>query len=288
MKLSVALRACSAGGLMPLSVARVAGMPSHRLASPLVRQCPFIPVGTGLYDANDVELLRVTGRCWLPADDGGHRVAGDDRGRNHAHRNGEGEVPRRDDGGHALQCLMTRALVDLPVGEISLETRRTGRALAWVTLSDKGSQGMRDDTSGPAMAALVADTLPLCHSQGFLLPDDAVQLRALLVDLALNQGYDVICTSGGTGVGPRDISPQVTSAVLDYPLPGFSMAMMQASLAKTPHAAISRAVAGVLGQSIIINLPGSRKAVVENLEAVLPALPHALDKLHGDPADCGG
>ena len=84
MKLSVALRACSAGGLMPLSVARVAGMPSHRLASPLVRQCPFIPVGTGLYDANDVELLRVTGRCWLPA----------------------------DDGGHALQCLMTRALVD--------------------------------------------------------------------------------------------------------------------------------------------------------------------------------
>ena len=86
MKLSVALRACSAGGLMPLSVARVAGMPSHRLASPLVRQCPFIPVGTGLYDANDVELLRVTGRCWLPA----------------------------DDGGHALQCLMTRALVDLP------------------------------------------------------------------------------------------------------------------------------------------------------------------------------
>ena len=157
MKLSVALRACSAGGLMPLSVARVAGMPSHRLASPLVRQCPFIPVGTGLYDANDVELLRVTGRCWLPA----------------------------DDGGHALQCLMTRALVDLPVGEISLETRRTGRALAWVTLSDKGSQGMRDDTSGPAMAALVADALPLCHSQGFLLPDDAVQLRALLVDLAM-------------------------------------------------------------------------------------------------------
>ena len=77
---------------MPLSVARVAGMPSHRLASPLVRQCPFIPVGTGLYDANDVELLRVTGRCWLPA----------------------------DDGGHALQCLMTRALVDLPVGEINL------------------------------------------------------------------------------------------------------------------------------------------------------------------------
>ena len=72
------------------------------------------------------------------------------------------------------------------------------------------------------------------------------------------------------------------------PLPGFSQAMMAASLAKTPHAAISRAVAGVLGRSIVINLPGSRKGVLENLAAVLPALPHALDKLHGDPADCGG
>ena len=101
MKLSVALRACSAGGLMPLSVARVAGMPSHRLASPLVRQCPFIPVGTGLYDANDVELLRVTGRCWLPA----------------------------DDGGHALQCLMTRAWWTCPWARSA--SRRGARAVPW-------------------------------------------------------------------------------------------------------------------------------------------------------------
>lgn len=166
--------------------------------------------------------------------------------------------------------------------------RKEGRSLAWVTLSDKGSQGMREDLSGPAIADLAAAHLPLCHSQGFLLPDEASQLRALLTDLALNQGYDLICTTGGTGLSPRDITPQVTAALLDLPLPGFSQAMLAASLDKTPHAAISRAVAGVLGQSIIINLPGSRKGVQENLAAVLPALPHAFDKLHGDPADCGG
>ena len=102
------------------------------------------------------------------------------------------------------------------------------------------------------------------------------------------QGYDIICTSGGTGVGPRDITPQTVAPLLDLELPGFATAMMLESLKKTPHAAISRAVCGVLGPSIVITLPGSRKAVLENLAAVLPALPHALDKLHGDPADCGG
>ncbi len=147
---------------------------------------------------------------------------------------------------------------------------------------------MREDLSGPAIRELTAARLPLCHSQGFLLPDEPAQLRALLTDLALHQGYDLICTTGGTGLSPRDTTPQVTAALLDTPLPGFSQAMMAASLAQTPHAAISRAVAGVLGQSIIINLPGSRKGALENLAAVLPALPHALDKLHGDPADCGG
>ena len=116
----------------------------------------------------------------------------------------------------------------------------------------------------------------------------AYRLRALLTELALSQAYDLICTTGGTGLSPRDITPQVTEALLDTSLPGFSQVMLAASLAKTPHAIISRAAAGVLGQSIIINLPGSRKAVMENLAAVLPALPHALAKLQGDPADCGG
>ena len=160
--------------------------------------------------------------------------------------------------------------------------------MACITLSDKGSLGLREDTSGPAMAEMVADVLPLCHSQGFILPDEPSELRALLTELALGQPYDLILTSGGTGISPRDISPQVTQALLDYELPGFAAAMLAASLAVTPRAVISRATAGVLGQSLIINLPGSLKAVRENLAAVLPALAHALDKLHGDTADCGG
>lgn len=201
---------------------------------------------------------------------------------------------------HALCCSLLTALTDLagcpdlggplaaPGGTARLEVCKNGRSLAWITLSDKGSQGLREDLSGPAIAEIIGADLPLCHSQGFLLPDEPGPLRALLTELALGLEYDLICTTGGTGLSPRDIAPQVTAALLDLPLPGFSQAMLAASLAKTPRAALSRAVAGVLGRSIVINLPGSRKAVLENLAAVLPALPHALDKLHGDSADCGG
>lgn len=190
---------------------------------------------------------------------------------------------------HAVSAPLLTALRPVAAGEVlSLTPVRRGRALAWITLSDKGAAGQREDLSGPAIGHMVREALPLCHEQGFMLPDDAQALRALLTELALQQGYDLICTTGGTGLGPRDVSPQATLSVLDMRLQGFEQAMMAASLAKTPHAAISRAVAGVVGKTICINLPGSRKAVLENLAAVLPALPHALDKLHGDPADCGG
>jgi molybdenum cofactor synthesis domain-containing protein len=97
----------------------------------------------------------------------------------------------------------------------------------------------------------------------------------------------LIVTTGGTGVAPRDITPEVTAGLVHKRLPGFEQAMMQASLAATPRAAISRAVAGILGSSLIINLPGSPKGVRENLAPLLPALDHTLDKIHGDPADCG-
>lgn len=252
------LRAAPAGDTRPLlpETFRGAAMPHHRMASgPL----PPLPAGTGLFDGDGVERLRVTGRVWLP---GG--------------------------GPHALACPLLTARTAVPAGEARLHARKEGRALAWITLSDKGAQGLRDDASGPAIAAAVGEALPLCHAQGFLLPDDAPSLRALLTELALGQRYDLICTSGGTGVGPRDITPQAVAPLLDRELPGFATAMMVESLKKTPHAAISRAVCGIIGQSLVITLPGSRKAVLENLAAVLPALPHALDKLHGDPADCGG
>ena len=258
----LSLRACSAGDCLPLAPAWSGGplgLPAHLLQDPPLRDVPFLPVGTTFYAA-ETPFARVTGHVWLPA-------CGD---------------------GHALRCPLLTALTDLPVGDVQLEPRKSGRSLAWITLSDKGSLGLREDTSGPALADMVADVLPLCHSQGFILPDEARDLRALLTELALGQGYDLILTSGGTGVSPRDISPQVTAPLLDYELPGFRTAMLMASLAATPRAVISRATAGVLGRSMIINLPGSLKAVRENLGAVLPALAHTLDKLHDDPADCGG
>lgn len=252
---------CRQGAVVPLmSLAQedansLAAMPAH---STSIRPLPAWRVGTVLYRA-DVPMFRIVGRVLMPASP------------------------------HALACVLLEALMDIPEAvECSVDARRQGRALAWITLSDKGYAGQREDLSGPAIADLARAHVPLCHCQGFMLPDDTAALKALLLDLALVQGYDLICTTGGTGVGPRDVSPEATLAVIEKRLHGFEQAMMQASLAKTPHAVISRAVAGVVGQSIIVNTPGSRKAVVENLSAVMPALAHALDKLHGDPADCGG
>jgi molybdenum cofactor synthesis domain-containing protein len=155
-------------------------------------------------------------------------------------------------------------------------------------MSDKGFAGLREDESGPLIAEMVERKLALCHVQGFLLPDEEAALRALFMELALMQGYDLVIAAGGTGLAPRDRSPEALLSVIERRLPGFEQAMMAASLQKTPTAAISRAAAGALGRSILVCLPGSRKAVAENLAAILPALEHAIDKLQGDSRDCGG
>ncbi|MFO7598159.1 MAG: MogA/MoaB family molybdenum cofactor biosynthesis protein [Desulfocurvibacter africanus] len=170
--------------------------------------------------------------------------------------------------------------------DLQLAARAEGLSLAWVTLSDKGSQGLREDTSGPAIEEIVGARYPLSLAKGFVLPDEPRALRALLTDLALVQGFDLVLTTGGTGLGPRDTTPEATLSVIEKRLPGFELAMTMSSLAKTPHGAISRAVAGTLGRTIIVNLPGSPKAVRENLQAILPALGHASEKLKGDPSDC--
>ena len=265
MNIRLHIQACTQGRCLPLLPAPTQGAGctgGHGLLAPEPWALPRLDVGTNLCGACGTALFKVTGRAWLP--------------------------PVAAESLHAVNAFLLTALVDLPEGPLELTPRKEGLSLAWVTLSDRGARGQRTDLSGPAIAVAVGAALPLCHCQGFLLPDEPQELRALLTDLALNQGSDLICTTGGTGLSPRDTTPQVTAALLDMPLPGFTQAMLAASLAKTPHAVISRAAAGALGRSIVINLPGSRKAVVENLAAVLPALPHALAKLQGDAADCGG
>ena len=196
-------------------------------------------------------------------------------------RPGDGDVP-------ASPTLTARVVTagGLPAGETAFSVAKSGPAVAWITLSDKGSQGLRADAAGPAIAALCAERLAPSLVQGHIIPDDPARLKALLTDLALTQGFDLIVTTGGTGLAPRDTTPEATLAVIERRLAGFEAAMLAASLAKTPHGMISRAVAGTLGPAILVNLPGSPKAVRENLAALLPAIPHALDKLHGDPADC--
>ena len=182
-------------------------------------------------------------------------------------------------------CLL-EALADAEPGRRECPVSRCGYALAWITLSDKGAAGKRTDESGPLIGEMTARHLDLNTVQGFIIPDEPSRLKALLSDLALGQGFDLVMTTGGTGVGPRDITPEATLAVIEKRLPGYERAMTGASLAKTPHGAISRAVAGTLGRTLIVNMPGSPKAVAECLEPLLPTLKHTLEKLQGDPSDC--
>ncbi|MCA1743172.1 MAG: MogA/MoaB family molybdenum cofactor biosynthesis protein [Desulfovibrionales bacterium] len=180
-----------------------------------------------------------------------------------------------------------KALDDFSIkNSLDLSYSKKKFSLTWITLSDKGSKKQRKDESGPLIENLLNDKFELCLSTGFIIPDDQVLLRSLVMHLACVSGFDFIITTGGTGLGLRDITPEVVSSIIDKRLPGFEQAMTASSLTKTPHAMISRAVAGTLNQSIIINLPGSPKGVRENLEVVLPALEHALKKLQGDPSDC--
>jgi len=156
---------------------------------------------------------------------------------------------------------------------------------AILTLSDKGSRGERVDTSGPALRDWLAERqVEVIHME--LMPDDRAGIAALLADWADRLQPDLILTTGGTGVSPRDVTPEATRQVLDRELPGFGELMRARSLEKTPHAVISRALAGIRGRSLIINLPGSPRGAVENLGFIWPAVPHTVAKLQGDPSDC--
>lgn len=191
------------------------------------------------------------------------------------------------DGVPGAKSWMAEVLAPLPAADsVELELKREGYSLAYITLSDKGAAGEREDKAGPLIAEMVKNALPVSIAQGYLIPDEGDDLKALIMHLALVCGFDLILTTGGTGVGPRDVSPEATLAVIDKRLPGFERAITATGLEKTPHSMISRAVAGTLGESVVINFPGSPKAVRESLETVIPALRHTVDKLQGDKSDC--
>lgn len=153
-----------------------------------------------------------------------------------------------------------------------------------LTLSDKGARGERVDESGQLLGEMIASVGSVARYQ--VVPDDHDKIVMLLSRWSDDLQLDLILTTGGTGLSPRDLTPQATEQVIDYQVPGMAEAMRNASMEKTVHAMLSRAVVGVRGQTLIINLPGSPKGVRENLEVLLPVLPHALAKLQGDRSDC--
>ena len=155
-----------------------------------------------------------------------------------------------------------------------------------LTLSDKGSKGEREDTSGPYLCELL-------RREGYtqvayeVIADKQELIARYLKSWADEKSIDLIVTTGGTGMSPRDVTPEATMQVIERPVPGIGEAMRRASLAKTPNAVLSRGVAGIRGSCLIINVPGSLKAARENIAVVLPALQHALYKLKGGKDDCG-
>lgn len=154
-----------------------------------------------------------------------------------------------------------------------------------VTMSDKGSQGQREDLSGATIKAMVASLGTV--EQYRMIPDDPEIIKATLIEFADQYHMDMILTTGGTGLGPRDNTPEATLAVVDRLVPGIAETIRAESLKKTPKAMLSRAVSGTRGRTLIINLPGSVKGVRECLEVVLPVLPHGLEILSGKGGECG-
>lgn len=151
-----------------------------------------------------------------------------------------------------------------------------------LTLSDRSSRGERADSSGPALARLIlAENWSVTFQH--LLPDDESSIRDLLIQWADGGEVDVILTTGGTGFAPRDVTPEATRAVIDREAPGLAEAMRAASIKITPHAMLSRIVTGIRRRTLIVNLPGSPKGAVENLQVILPVLPHAVQLLRDDP-----
>lgn len=154
-----------------------------------------------------------------------------------------------------------------------------------ITISDKGFRGEREDKSGQEIIDMLKGAgIDVTCSK--IIPDEKDRIKEALVDFADKKSTPLIITTGGTGVSPRDVTPDATLEVIDKEVPGMAEAMRHASIAITPHGMISRAVVGIRGKTLIVNLPGSPRAVRENLAVVLPALRHTVEKINGDDAEC--
>ncbi len=156
-----------------------------------------------------------------------------------------------------------------------------------LTISDRCSCGEAQDTAGPAIAKWLQESLSAHIYATRILPDERQVITDRLKHFCDGHSIDMVVTVGGTGFSPRDVTPEATRQVIERPTPGLDEAMRAASLAKTPHAMLSRGVSGICGSTLIVNLPGSRRGAMENLDAILPALGHVLEELRGDQIDCG-
>lgn len=156
-----------------------------------------------------------------------------------------------------------------------------------LTVSTKGAHGARKDTSGPNLQAILEEQAFRVTAYE-IVADDPDRIRTVLLDWVDNRKIDLIVTTGGTGVAPSDRTPEATRLVIEREVPGIAETMRRESFKKTSHAVLSRGTAGIRKATLLINLPGSKKAAQENLEAVLPALPHAISKIKGGTEDCGG
>ena len=157
---------------------------------------------------------------------------------------------------------------------------------AILTVSDRSSRGERADASGGVIRELL-QSIGAEVKEYRIVPDEQDVIAATLKDLSDDMGVDLIVTTGGTGLGPRDVTPEATLEVINKRIPGFEEAMRAESIKVTPHGMLSRAVSGLRGRTVIVNLPGSPKAVRENLSVILSALPHAVELVRGAVDSCG-
>lgn len=150
-----------------------------------------------------------------------------------------------------------------------------------ITVSDRSFKKEREDLSGPLIKKIVEKLGQIIDYR--IVPDEKSTISQSIRDMVDKLKVDLVLTTGGTGLSPRDVTPEATEEVIERTLPGFGEIMRVKGFEKTPHALLSRAIAGVRGKSLVVNLPGSPKAVEESLKLILPAIPHALEVIKGSP-----